>query len=127
MQLRQSRRLVQALRFIERAEKRPRRRLRFARALGLERGRLRCSCKPRRAEAYAYDEEGRRYIDYVMAYGPLLFGHTHPALIDGLDALARKDSSGARRTPKRFASPNAFARTCRRWSACGSSRPAPKR
>ncbi len=39
--------------------------------------------------AYAYDEEGRRYIDYVMAYGPLLFGHTHPALIEGLDALAR--------------------------------------
>lgn len=39
--------------------------------------------------AYAYDEAGRRYIDYVMAYGPLLFGHTHPALVSGLDSLAR--------------------------------------
>jgi glutamate-1-semialdehyde 2,1-aminomutase len=39
--------------------------------------------------AYAYDEEGRRYVDYVMAYGPLLFGHTHPALTTGLEALAR--------------------------------------
>lgn len=38
--------------------------------------------------AYAFDEDGRRYIDYVMAYGPLLFGHTHPALVTGLDALA---------------------------------------
>lgn len=38
--------------------------------------------------AYAYDERGRRYIDYVMAYGPLLFGHTHPALTTGLDELA---------------------------------------
>ncbi|HEY1882551.1 MAG TPA: glutamate-1-semialdehyde 2,1-aminomutase [Candidatus Cybelea sp.] len=38
--------------------------------------------------AYAFDEAGRRYIDYVMAYGPLLFGHTHPALVQGLDALA---------------------------------------
>ncbi len=38
--------------------------------------------------AYAYDEDGRRYIDYVMAYGPLLFGHTHPALTTGLDELA---------------------------------------
>jgi glutamate-1-semialdehyde 2,1-aminomutase len=38
--------------------------------------------------AYAYDEGGRRYIDYIMAYGPLLFGHTHPALTTGLDALA---------------------------------------
>ncbi len=39
--------------------------------------------------AYAYDEDGRRYIDYIMAYGPLLFGHTHPALVSGLDELAR--------------------------------------
>ena len=43
-----------------------------------------------RAEgAYAFDEDGRRYIDYIMAYGPLLFGHTHPALTTGLDELAR--------------------------------------
>jgi glutamate-1-semialdehyde 2,1-aminomutase len=38
--------------------------------------------------AYAFDESGRRYIDYIMAYGPLLFGHTHPALTTGLDELA---------------------------------------
>jgi glutamate-1-semialdehyde 2,1-aminomutase len=38
--------------------------------------------------AYAYDEAGRRCIDYIMAYGPLLFGHTHPALVTGLDRLA---------------------------------------
>jgi glutamate-1-semialdehyde 2,1-aminomutase len=38
--------------------------------------------------AYAYDEEGRRYIDYIMAYGPLLFGHTHAALTSGLDEIA---------------------------------------
>src|ERR1700729_1472352 len=40
-------------------------------------------------DAYAFDENGRRYIDYVMAYGPLLFGHTHPALVTGLDEIAR--------------------------------------
>src|SRR5579884_3203216 len=38
---------------------------------------------------YAYDAEGRRYVDYVMAYGPLLFGHTPPFLRD-LDALAAR-------------------------------------
>ena len=38
--------------------------------------------------AYAYDESGRRYIDYIMGYGPLLFGHTHPSLVTGLDELA---------------------------------------
>jgi glutamate-1-semialdehyde 2,1-aminomutase len=39
--------------------------------------------------AYAYDEQGRRYIDYIMAYGPLLFGHTHPDLVTGLDEIAK--------------------------------------
>ena len=38
--------------------------------------------------AYAYDKAGRAYVDYLMAYGPLLFGHAHPALVRGLDALA---------------------------------------
>jgi glutamate-1-semialdehyde 2,1-aminomutase len=38
--------------------------------------------------AYAYGTDGRAYVDYVMAYGPLLFGHAHPALVGGLDALA---------------------------------------
>lgn len=38
--------------------------------------------------AYAYDASGRRFVDYIMAYGPLLFGHTHPNLITGLDRLA---------------------------------------
>ena len=38
---------------------------------------------------YVEDEEGRRYVDYIMAYGPLLFGHTHPALTTQLDDLAK--------------------------------------
>jgi len=39
--------------------------------------------------AHAFDAAGQRYIDYVMAYGPLLFGHTHPGLVQDLDSLAR--------------------------------------
>jgi glutamate-1-semialdehyde 2,1-aminomutase len=42
--------------------------------------------------AYAYDRDGRAYVDYVMAYGPLLFGHAHPALVIGLDELAARGS-----------------------------------
>jgi len=38
---------------------------------------------------YAFDADGRRYVDYVMAYGPLLFGHT-PPFLTGLDALAAR-------------------------------------
>ena len=40
--------------------------------------------------AYAFDENGERYIDYIMGYGPLLFGYNHPALTAGLDQLAAR-------------------------------------
>ncbi len=44
----------------------------------------------RGAGAYSYDAAGARSIDYVMAYGPLLFGHGHPAFSSGLDAIAAR-------------------------------------
>jgi glutamate-1-semialdehyde 2,1-aminomutase len=44
----------------------------------------------RGAGAYSYDASGRRCIDYVMAYGPLLFGHGHPAFSTGLDGVAAR-------------------------------------
>jgi glutamate-1-semialdehyde 2,1-aminomutase len=44
----------------------------------------------RGAGAYSYDAAGQRTIDYVMAYGPLLFGHGHPAFSTGLDAIAAR-------------------------------------
>src|SRR5205807_7104072 len=40
--------------------------------------------------AYAYNENGARYIDHIMGYGPLLFGYNHPALTTGLDELASR-------------------------------------
>jgi glutamate-1-semialdehyde 2,1-aminomutase len=42
--------------------------------------------------AYACDETGRAFLDYVMAYGLLLFGHAHPDLVAGLDELAARGS-----------------------------------
>ena len=39
--------------------------------------------------AYAYDDAGDRFIDYIMGYGPLLFGYGWPALARGLDDVAR--------------------------------------
>ena len=38
---------------------------------------------------YAFDAAGRRYVDYVMGYGPLLFGHT-PKFLRELDVLAAR-------------------------------------
>ncbi len=31
--------------------------------------------------AYLFDEDGRRYIDYVGAWGPMVLGHAHPAVV----------------------------------------------
>ncbi len=49
--------------------------------------------------AYAYAPDGRRYIDYVMAYGPLLLGHAHPELCRGLDQLAARGMVFGSTTP----------------------------
>jgi len=35
----------------------------------------------RAAGAYLYDADGRRYIDYVGSWGPMILGHAHPEVI----------------------------------------------
>ncbi|MBN1904633.1 MAG: glutamate-1-semialdehyde 2,1-aminomutase [Deltaproteobacteria bacterium] len=38
-----------------------------------------------RAEGcYLWDEEGRRYIDYVCSWGPMILGHSHPAVLKAI-------------------------------------------
>ncbi len=42
------------------------------------------------------DEDGSEYIDYIGAYGPLILGHSHPAVVEALKAaLERGTSFGA--------------------------------
>jgi glutamate-1-semialdehyde 2,1-aminomutase len=50
-----------------------------------------------RAEgAYVYGEDGRRYLDYVGSWGPMLLGHAHPRVVRAVqDAAARGLSFGA--------------------------------
>jgi glutamate-1-semialdehyde 2,1-aminomutase len=38
--------------------------------------------------AYIHDEDGRRYIDYVGSWGPLILGHAHPRVIAAVKAAA---------------------------------------
>ena len=45
---------------------------------------------------HLWDAEGRRYIDYVGSWGPMLLGHTHPAVIEAVqEAASRALSFGA--------------------------------
>ncbi len=47
-----------------------------------------------RAEgAYIYDVEGRRYIDYVGSWGPMILGHAHPQVIEAVTTACRKGLS----------------------------------
>jgi glutamate-1-semialdehyde 2,1-aminomutase len=46
--------------------------------------------------AYLYDVDGRRYVDLVCSWGPMILGHCHPAVTAAVSgALARGTSFGA--------------------------------
>ena len=44
---------------------------------------------------YLIDVDGKRYVDYVLSYGPLLHGHAHPSVLQAIaDAAAAGTSFG---------------------------------
>lgn len=46
--------------------------------------------------AYVYDSDGRRYLDYVGSWGPMVVGHNHPRVRDAVcEAAGRGLSFGA--------------------------------
>ncbi len=45
------------------------------------------------AGAYITDEDGQRYVDYVGSWGPMILGHSHPAVIDALQRQLRSGVS----------------------------------
>ena len=42
---------------------------------------------------YIWDADGRRYIDLVGSWGPMIVGHAHPAVLDALGRAAREGLS----------------------------------
>ncbi len=47
----------------------------------------------RGAGAYLFDVDGNRYIDYVGSWGPLIFGHAHPQVLDAVTRAAQNGTS----------------------------------
>jgi glutamate-1-semialdehyde 2,1-aminomutase len=46
--------------------------------------------------AWLESEDGRRFIDYIGSWGPMILGHGHPAVLDAVrDASTRGLSFGA--------------------------------
>ena len=47
-----------------------------------------------RAEgAYVWDVDGRRYLDYVGSWGPMILGHAHPEVVKAVQAQAQRGFS----------------------------------
>ena len=50
----------------------------------------------RASGAYLWDADRRRYIDYVGSWGPMVAGHSHPAVVEAVqEAASRALSFGA--------------------------------
>jgi glutamate-1-semialdehyde 2,1-aminomutase len=43
--------------------------------------------------AYLEDVDGRRYVDYMLSWGPLILGHAHPAVVAAIGAAAANGTS----------------------------------
>ncbi|MDO4781666.1 MAG: glutamate-1-semialdehyde 2,1-aminomutase [Capnocytophaga felis] len=43
--------------------------------------------------AYLIDEDGRKLIDYIASWGPLILGHAYPPVIDAVTNRAKKGTS----------------------------------
>jgi glutamate-1-semialdehyde 2,1-aminomutase len=43
--------------------------------------------------SYVYDLDGRRYIDFVGSWGPLILGHAHPAILAAIKRRALKGTT----------------------------------
>jgi glutamate-1-semialdehyde 2,1-aminomutase len=44
----------------------------------------------RASGAHLWDADGKRYIDYLGSWGPMLAGHTHPAVVEAVQAAAAR-------------------------------------
>ena len=44
----------------------------------------------RASGAYLWDADGKRYLDYVGSWGPMVLGHTHPAVVEAVQAAASR-------------------------------------
>ena len=46
-----------------------------------------------------YDVDGNEYIDYVLSWGPMILGHSHPAVVKALQKATEKGTSFGAPTP----------------------------
>ncbi len=40
--------------------------------------------------AYLYDVDGNKYVDYILGWGPLILGHSHPHVVETVERYLKK-------------------------------------
>lgn len=63
--------------------------------------------------AYIWDLDGNRYIDYRLAFGPIILGHGHPAVVERVRAAISEGTLFAWTTPLEISVAERIARMCR--------------
>lgn len=43
--------------------------------------------------AYLYDADGNQFLDLICSWGPMILGHGHPALLEGIETVFSKGTS----------------------------------
>jgi hypothetical protein len=67
---------------------------------------------------YIFDAEGKRYIDYIGSWGPMILGHRHPAVQAAVHAAVEDGLSFGAPTEREIELAEAILATCRAWSRC---------
>jgi glutamate-1-semialdehyde 2,1-aminomutase len=73
----------------------------------------------RAAGAYLWDVDGKRYIDYIGSWGPMIAGHAHPAVIEAVTRVARDGLSFGVPNPLEVEMAEEITRSCRAAKWCG--------
>jgi len=77
--------------------------------------------------AHLWDADGKRYIDYLGSWGPMIAGHTRPEVVAAVHAAASRALSFGAPTESEIELAERSASTSRRLNASASCRPAPRR
>jgi len=62
---------------------------------------------------YIWDADGNRYIDYRLGFGPIILGHSHPAVVQRVQEAMQHGTVFAWTTPLEISVAERIARMCR--------------
>jgi glutamate-1-semialdehyde 2,1-aminomutase len=69
--------------------------------------------------AYFWDADGKRYIDYIGSWGPMILGHGHPAVLEAVQKAALEGFSYGAPTEREVELAEESCGWCLRSKWCG--------